>query len=142
MFEIGDKFRVVTPVDICKDVHWPIGTVVTVDHIWDASDMPEGTSGYDLIDSQGFGGSFAPSDLEGEHRWFEHIEEETHAKELGQAIATIWPSEACVVCRPGTNEEFRQHINGSEDFVLAQLIRTCIEHECHNLSFRIENHED
>lgn len=58
---IGKKFTVRVPVDVHEDCTWEPGTVVEVTHVWD----DEG--GFDLTDSDGESGSFAPSDLES---WF------------------------------------------------------------------------
>jgi len=62
--------------------------------------------------------------------------------ESHDAVATIWPNEVSIVCKPGTKQEFRQHIYGNREFMLARMIETCIENDCRNLSFRVENHED
>lgn len=72
--ELGDKFEAVVPVDVCDDVVWEPGTVVEVTHVYDDD------GGYDLEDEEGFSGSFAPSDLFGDHRWFKPYQKPSEDK--------------------------------------------------------------
>lgn len=58
---LGKKYIVRIPVAVHEDCTWEPGAVVEVTHVYDDD------GGFDLTDSDGESGSFAPSDLES---WF------------------------------------------------------------------------
>ena len=63
---VGDKLRVVVPIDIAEDLEWPCGTVVEVVQV-DRDSFEAAGPGCDAA-------SFARIDLDSEHRWFDRVE--------------------------------------------------------------------
>ena len=78
-YAIGTKFVSHVPVDVCEDVHWPVGTEVEISHIY-APDGVRDDPSYELASSDGNSGCFAAIDLDGEHSWFHKAEDSTHVQ--------------------------------------------------------------